>query len=286
MTTRVVSFGSYEFSDSVVAFQDDFQQLALRTVQLPGAPGGYSEYGTSAPPAQIGHVAYRHMLTASSPQSMRAKIDALRALAGDGMQRLTVLPYPGATPRFCMATIENVQIAERVTDRPHAQIPVTISWEVPDPRWYSDPYNVPLWGQFDWGDGSKWGGTCAPTLVSGLSNDLTITPGGNAPTRPVISVMALSTQVVTSVTIQRIVRDQVVDSVARSGSFGPNGTLVIDCRALSVRLNSLSAYNSAFSVLRPDRWFELQPGANTVRVLLGSGGDAAYVRVFSYDAFY
>lgn len=286
MTTRVVSFGDYEFTDNVVAFQDDFQQLALRTVQLPGLHGGYTEYGTSAPPAQIGHVVYRHMLTADSPQGMRAKIDALRALASDGMQRLTVLPYPDATPRFCMATIDNVQIAERVTDRPHAQIPVTLTWEVPDPRWYSDPFNVPLWGQFEWGDGSLWGGSLSPTLVSGLSNDLTITPGGNAATRPKISVMTLSTQATTSVTIQRIVHSQVVDEIAYDAAMGANETLVMDCRALSVRLNSLAAYDDNFSVARPDRWFELAPGANTVRVLFGDAGDEAYVRLIYYDAWH
>lgn len=286
MTVRVLRFGSYSFEDGVIQFSDNFLDLVPRTMRLPGLSGGYSEDGSAAAVQEIGNVSYQHMVRAAHRQEMRAKLDALRALIGYGQQRLTIQPAPGDAERFCWANLNNIQISQNVNDQPAFSQAVQFNWQVTDPRWYSNTIGLAYWGEPTWGDGSLWGGSNGGSVLSGLTNSLSITPGGNAPTRPVISVMTYAGQTVSNPTIQRLVNGQVVDQVSYTIVLTANQTLVIDCRAQRVTVQSLGAYGAAFATLRPERWFELQPGANSVKVLFGDAGDAARVRIGYYDAWY
>lgn len=285
MATRVVSFGGYTFENAVSQFQDNFLDLVPRTIRLPGLSGGFALDGITPSAQEIGRVTLRHWVQATSPAEMVNKLDAIRALASQGVKRLTVEPFPGAAYRYCWASIHNIQMSQNVNQRPSFQQQVTFDWQIADPRWYSDADGAPYWGEFDWGDGSKWGGTNAGTAVSGLTTTLTVTPVGNAPTLPKISIMTYAAQTVTNPTIQRLIAGVVVDSVAYTGVLGAHETLLINCRSQAVRWQSQSAY-AAFTALRPERWLELQPGANTLKVLFGNSGDAATVRIGYEDAWW
>lgn len=275
----------YTFPDTLQDYRDNFADVVPRTVRLPGMSGGFDQFGDDAAPGQIGKITQRLYLTADDREDMDALRDAVRRIKTWGTKLLWMQPTdPAEGERFCWARMNNVHMPKREQDHTDLFQPVTITWQVADPFWYTRNNEAPFWGNFDWGDGSKWGGSATLQDVSGMTTTLaTATNEGNAIALPRLTIYVRAGQTCTNPTIQRIVGAAVVDEVAYTGTLSAGDILEINCRGASVRLNLADAYDD-LSYEHPD-WMRLLPGENTLRVLLANAGEACKVAARWYDTY-
>lgn len=260
--TRVVSFGEYEFPARWTQFDTNFGDAVPRTVRLPGMDGGYDEFGDDPAPTEIGNVKFRLRVSqpgmdlTSQGTAMQALRDALRGLAAQGRQVLVIEPSGGTAQRWTMARINSVQASERLPAETDRIQDFVFDFQVSDPRWYSD---------------NAASGTVEACGAGTTS--FTRSNGGNALTVPVITVVAGTAALASGVTVRRVSGGTVLDRAQYAGTVAAGGTLVIDCRALSVTLAGSAAYGTAFSYDHP-AWLRIPPGDNDYQVVLGAGQSA------------
>lgn len=256
--THVVSFGTYEFDNRLTQLDVNFANTVPRTMRLPGLEGGFDEYGDSPAPSEIGKVTARFRFNATSGTAMQALRDAVRGLAALGRGTLVIQPSGGTAAyaeRWTWARINSVQVPEKMAAISDAVQDISVDWQVAESRWYSD---------------NAASGTAA--ACSGTATNFSRTNGGNAVALPVITVIAGGTALNTLV-IKRLDGATVRDRISYSGTVAIGGTLVIDCRALSVYKNGAEAYSAQFEADHP-AWMRMQPGSNDFRVELESGKGA------------
>lgn len=253
---RVVSFGSYTFAHRLSGFNANFANLVPRTMRLPGMDGGYDEMGDDAPPSEIGRVQIQMRYNATSGSAMQQTRDDLRGLAALGRQVLVIEPSGGTATRWANAKINNVGISERMAAITDKVQEVSLDFQVADARWYSD---------------NAASGTVA--ACSGTATDFSRANAGNATSRPVITLVAGTAALTAGATIKRLVGTVVADRIVYSGTVAAGGTLVVDCRALSVKIGGVDSYGTAFSADHP-AWLRLEPGSNDYRVELAAGKTA------------
>lgn len=283
--TKVLRFGAYVFPDTGTDYNDNFRDLVTRTSRLPGLSGGYDELGAGRAPGEIGNVSYSLILKAATEAQMLAARDTLAKIADYGRSRLFIQPTdPDAQERFTWARVQNIQFVERYRDLPQFNLRATINWQVADPRWFTQGTEAWSWGDGTAWGAAPWGGSATPQACSGTQTDFTITTEGNATTEPRITVSCGAGQTCQNPTVQRLVNGVMVDQVKYEGTLVAGDELLVDCRALRVLLNGTSAYSTAFTFLHP-AWFRLEPGANSIRVLLANSGDAASVTLRYFEAF-
>lgn len=267
--SRVISFGSYTFPDRLTQFDDNFGDAVPRTLRLPGMDGGYDQFGDDPAPTEIGRITLRlkvaqdGMDLASQGSAMQALRDDLRALTGMGRQVLTIEPSGGTAQRWTWARANFVQINQKMPAISDRLSDFTIDWQAADPHWYSDNANS---------------GTAV--AASGTATDFTLNNGGNARTVPTLTLIAGTAALASGVTVRRLDGTAVVDEVSYGGTVSAGGTLVIDCRALAVRLGGADGYGTAFAYEHP-AWLRLLPGDNDYRIILGSGQTASVT--FDWD---
>jgi len=287
---RVTRFGSgsqvYTFPDTIQTLNGNFGSLITLTSKLPGADGGFDEFGLGVSPAEIGKVSVEFTLISDTREGMTALRDAVYKMRGFGRKQLFMQPSDNALPpRWCWGRVASIPINEKVAKHTDLWQPVTVNFHVPDPMWYAQGTEAVLWGAFNWGDGSVWGGTAPAWAISGELTDQTVTPVGSAIIQPRIKISCGAGQTVTNPTIQRVVNGEVVDQVSYTGTLVASDVLEINCRAWLVKKNSVDAYTSAFSFLHPS-WFRLYPGANTVRIRFANSTDAATIRMLYFEGYY
>lgn len=281
----------YTFPTPMQAIDDNFNNVVPQTTRLPGLSGGFDNFGTDPAPAEIGKVTLSftlrldwamHTYSESDPAiAMQMARDAVNAMQHWGKTKL--FKPAGDTTRFCYARINNIDMPYNENRNSSIWQPVSINFQCSDPHWYELGTEQPEWGEFDWDSGVPWGGSSSPQVCSGTSTTWTITTNGNAPTKARIQLIGL-TGGMQNPTLQRIVDAQVVDEVSYTGSLLEDDDLQINCRAKRVTLNSADAYNNNFEYETPD-WFTLDPGANTIRLLMGNVGNQAQVYVRYYEAY-
>lgn len=289
---RVTQFGSgaqvYVFPNTLQSFDPNFNTLSIQTTELPGADGGFDNFGLGLSPAKPGKLKLSFFLVADTPEEMTGLRDAVKALRGYGRKQLFMQPTDNTDPvRWCWARVERVDLAEDLTRSIRdLHQPVTIHFHVPDPMWVSQGTEAALWGSFVWGDGTVWGGSAPAWAVSGVLNDYTITPVGSAIVQPRIKMSCGAGQLAFNPKFQRIVNGAVVDEVAYNGYLTAGDSMEINCRAMSFKINNTDAYTGdEFDFLDP-HWMRLLPGANTFRILMDNASDAATVRVLYFEGYY
>lgn len=283
----LVRFGQYNFTQkNQVSLRDNFRDVVPRTTRLPGLSGGFDEYGQDAAPLEIGNVQVVFWMHADSIEEMETLKQDIGKLPSYGVTRLYKQPLDsGQGERYCEARANSVDYHERASQQPHRRMQVTVNFQAANPVWLALGTEGWAWGDgTGWGTGAIWGGSAAPQAVSGVQNDFTITPEGNAQTFPRITINCGASQTASGVTIQRLVSGEVVDEIKYDATLGNNDSLEINCRALSVKLNGSDAYSSVFTFLRA-HWFLLEPGENSIRVLMDNAGDAADVYMRYYEAY-
>lgn len=280
---------SYDFTRSFIFLQDyndTFNDLVPRTVRIPGASGGFDEYGSEAAPQEIGQVTQRIIIKSTTREGMEALRDEVKAMQRWGKLWLYMQPSNPALPvRKCRARINNIQISKQEQGISDLHQSIGVIFQVPYPIWFTDGTEAVAWGGgATWGGGGIWGGTSG-FAASGVSTDEIVTITGNAVVQPRIVIECDASQTCENPTIQTIVNDEVVDEVSYVGVLGNNDSLEINCRALSVMLNGSNAYTSSFDFNDP-AWIRFYQGVNTVRVVFANPGDEATVRLFYNEGFY
>ncbi|MBL8162452.1 MAG: phage tail family protein [Anaerolineae bacterium] len=278
---RVVRFQSvltneiYTFPTVQESFSTNFRDALNRTNRIPGADGGYSEDGDGRSPSAIGRIQLTIVLVARQRSEMQALRDALAEIRDWGMGRLFYQPEDSTTgERWAWCKVNNISISEQLDKHTDLFQRVTLDFQAADPFWYRAT------GLATWGAGSTvrwnttstpWGGT--PTAVSGVNTTVTLTNNGNAYTLPQFTLYCAAGQTITNPIIRRERAGNVIDEVRWAGTLVAGETLYIDCFQQRIYLNSSPAYDQRFT-FRHAKWFRLDPGANTVRVLLANAGDA------------
>ena len=294
----LIRFGAgsqlYEFVPArQITLRDNFRDLVQQATRLPGLSGGINEYGTGPSPRAIGNVQTVFWLSVDenlAPDAQAVQMQALKSevakMSSFGVKRLYKQPMDTSLDqRYCEASISSISYTETSAEQPHARLRVQVNWQVTNPRWYSQGTEAPVWGDgTSWGSGPSWGGTAPANAVSGTSTDITITTLGNAETYPRIIITCGASETAENIRIQRITNGSVVDQVRYAGTLGNNDRLVINTRANTVTKNTVSHYTSDYTYNNAG-WFRLQPGANTIKVLLDNSGDACDVEFRYYEAY-
>lgn len=263
--TRLIRFGTYKFDDVAVSLRDNFRDCVPRTQRLPGASGGFDEFGTDRAPLEIGNVALSLWLKADTAAAMLQMRDAIKGLADFGVQDLVIEPAPGAPYRYCRARINSIDIAENFPQRTQINQRVQINFQVSDPTWYA----------------------ATPSAISaveanGAETNITVTNTGNKTIPCKLTIATSGT--LAAVKVRRMDGILIKDEVAYAAALTSGESIIIDALAMSVKRNGTDGYSSDFSTQHP-AWMRVAPGANTLRVILGAL-ETAYIWIEWRDGWY
>lgn len=266
----------YTFPTTQETFSTNFRDALNRTSRIPGADGAMSEIGDGRPPSAVGRIQLTVVLVARTRPEMQALRDAIGEIRDWGMGRLFFQPEDTAQgERWAWCVVNNISMQEQFHLHTDLWQRVQLDFQAVDPFWYRAT------GMSTWGAGSsvkwnttstRWGGG-TPTAISGVNTTLTLTNNGNAYTLPQFSLYCAAGQTITNPIIRREKNGNVVDEVRFAGTLVAGDTLYIDCWQQRIYLNSIPAYDARFT-FRHAKWFRLDPGSNTIRVLLANSGDA------------
>lgn len=278
-----------------VSLSDNFKDMVTSTVRMPGMRGGFSNYGSAALPSAIGTVSYTFWLYFNGSADATAQRQAVAAMAGWGWQRLYKQPEdPTQRPRWCWAYVNNEPINFNARERNFDRQQVTITFHVPDPHWYSHPFNV---SQMDDGLVMDAGLTLAgwPGTVLTGPTTIELNVGGDAATLPILRLEAAVSVLayfddpglffddpglvfngiiggeVEDFSLRRVDRDTLVvtHEMAWAGMLTDSDRLVIDCGAESVIYEDSDVGNVSgwddFTRTRASI-LELEPGVNRLDV--------------------
>lgn len=269
---RLVRFGDWRFPPQA-EFSTNFGEVVLKAVRLPGRDGGFDAYGEQRGPSEVGNVRTSFWLKADTPAELRGLVDEVYQQISYGTKRLWLDPANGGAQRYTNAKVNNIQVPENVRDRPHKRVRVRMSFQCVEPYWLRTGSSTPTWGGgFVWGGGAAWGGSTPTYSASGTSTDISITNNGTAPTQARITLTVGAGDSADNVTIRRVVSGATVDEVAYAGTLSAGDVLDIRGRQASVKLNGAAAY-ADFTFTR-GHWVLLEPGENTLRVVMDNAGDA------------
>jgi hypothetical protein len=142
---NLIAFGTYE--ERRYEFQNveraivNFSKVDSKVTRVTGFDGGIDEYRLGRSPLAVGQVDVSLFLQAETPEEMTEKRDAVAVISSWGTLPLLMAPYDSAKGmRFCWARCINVSMPEDANMGTEHLQPVTISFQVADPRWYHDPY--------------------------------------------------------------------------------------------------------------------------------------------------
>lgn len=264
--TRLLSFGDYQFRDTGVSLSWNFANLVTRTGRLPGVDGGFDEYGDERAPSEIGKIQATMWLKAFTAAEMTAARDAVAGMAAMGVQSLVIEPYRGGAVRSCRARLDAFTHTETYAQFPMQRQRITLNFQAAYPRW-----------------GAANADNATVISASGTATNATKTNAGNAVAVPVITLAATTNISASGLKIRRMVGATIADEISYAAALTSGDTLVIDCRDLSIKRNGSDAYSSAVTFSNAG-WLRVQPGSNTIRVVLG-GGETADVTIAFDDAW-
>lgn len=295
MATKLVKFGAGEFEYVIPTFQaeykDNFMDAVPRTARMPGMSGGVDAFGKRPAPSEIGSVqAGWTLVSDEDPTGMTALRDAARKMLAWGKLPLWMQTSNDGVDdlRFCMARLNNLDIAEnrdRLTDYWQK---VKAIWQVNDPRWLGWP-SMDYYGDgTNWDDGGTWAG---PRLATTVNNGTTLTLTNNGTTKaPVKFRFKDTTDTVANLELARMDQNgNLVEGFIWGGLLAANDALVVDghspMRVIyeDAALGHRSGYPE-FTRLGGKGFIYLEPGANTIEVA-GVFSGAVSVEIEWFDAW-
>lgn len=271
MTQKLLQFGNrpgiiYTFPIHQESFRDNFASAIPNTVRLPSLSGGFDQFGVDNAPQEIGRVQATIRLV-SDPTSIEDLRDDIKRIREWGVQRLYMQPAKtGANPRWCLARVNNIDMPQDFTKLADWTQTVNLDFQVADPHWYADGATIPIWGDSStkWGDGvNKWGGIVSTTgSVTGVLNQLSFSPVGNADTPARVVIMVGGNPLTGPFIVEHVVAGQVVDKVTYAQTTIPAfTTLEIDPRTFTFYVNNVENFNTFWSYTTP-RVLVLSPVAS------------------------
>ncbi len=279
------SYGSYDFGAIIGNFDTNFGQGAGQLRRLPGMDGGWDDLLDEPAETPPGRVTFDFYLVAENRADMDALRDEAKALTSYGLQRLeyTSLDADIAT-RYCYARCVDVRAAENKGKHTDLHQPVTVTFEVPDARWYKDRYASFKFGDgTTFGDGALVGQGALRVECSGTSTQFSLVTDGNARTLVKVAITAGVGQSCENPKVRRIAAGVVVDEIAYTGVLSAGDELFFDGRRHYAALNAVSVWDD-LRYTHP-ALCRLEPGANEVRVLFANSGDAAAARFWYRDVY-
>jgi hypothetical protein len=262
--------------------------------------GGFNEDGYAAAPRALGRVVvsfavgweealrrqgYTTVSEANIEAAMRKEVDDVKALAGLGMQQLTYSPGGGLAERFCWARVNFIPETFRFAEG-GLKVTIQVTFQVPFPAWLGGNYGGLKYGSGagKYGAGKKYGHGALSQACSGLNTSFTVTQNGNA-----VSVvkMTLSPQSAPATAqnpvIQRIKNGAVVDEVRWVGTLVYGQQLEVDGPKQRIAVSGTDAFADS-EYQHPDL-LRLEPGANSLKVIMTNSGDAATAFLYFYDVY-
>lgn len=257
-------------------FKTNFGELVARASRMPGASGGYDEYGVGRAPSAVGMVQHSFFLTSDTRSGMQALRDAVYKMADWGVG-LLVQSMSDGTERFCYARVNNINMPEKRHMHSELHQQVQISWQVSDPYWYKpgteliyDYSATPAWDNVS----LLWDGGGANATITN-SGSVSITYNGSATTVARIVLSKLTSGTAWNPVVRRVVNGAVVDELRWTYGIGQYQYVEMNPTTKRVRwvLHTTSNYVydgyalGYFSAKHPD-WMRLEPGSNSIQVLV------------------
>lgn len=245
------------------SFTYNFSNLVPHSTRLPGADGGFDEFGFSRAPSDVGTVQVGIVLESATTAGMQALRDACKQMAAWGKGRL--IDTINGVDRWCWARINSNDITEQRHMHTDLFQPVKLTFQVSDPYWYTVGTEVLWGGGWLWGDGTKWGGTAVAQSIT-TSGSFTITNNGSADTLARVVVKNTSGSTIYYPRIRRILNGAIKDELYYNGSILTGTQLTMNARAHKATISGVNVLaNLAFK--HPD-WMRLLPGSNSFQVSL------------------
>jgi phage-related protein len=242
----------YNFPRTQTQLRDNFSDMVPRTVRVPGADGGFDQFGEGKAPSEIGNVSvtFEQYVEATPMQDMR---DAIRQMAAWGVLPLVMIDAD-AEERFCYARVNSIVMTIAPNDPVgQTKLIATVDFQVAEPYWLM---------------AGTWGNPVAVT-VNG-SPQAVNSVGGLFRTYPKITLtVTVSTttlivfEVGTGATAQSF-------QISRAGNFTAGDDIVIDCRSMDVKLNGGNDF-SIISTFTHANFVWLEPGNNSVTITRTGG---------------
>lgn len=286
MSGGLVSFGAYSFG-FLREYTCNFGDGVPQTVRLPNMHGGWNENGWGVLPQAIGVVNCGFRLYATTRAEMDALRDAVWLMRSYGLAQLIKQPtLLSDTQRFCYAQIHNISMSERKDEHTDLIQDVRVIFHVPDPHWYADddhsPWTFADGHAFD-DPGLTFGDGGQDIVASGTSTSDTIMNDGTARTICEVNINPGAGNTCTDPTVERVVDGVVKDRVKFTGTLNGDVDFNINGWVQRVTNGGVDAWDD-FSYMNAD-FFRLEPGSNTIRVLMANAGDDATVTLRFWDAF-
>lgn len=250
----LVSFGAgatlYTFPTTQAQLRDNFYDFVPRTVRLPGADGGFDQFGSQRAPKEIGNVSVTFSIDSDTRDGMDVKRDLIRQMANWGVQKL-IKRFGSNGQRYCYARVNSVVMSENPGGTTDNFQTVTVDFQVADPYWYTD---------------GNWGTGVTMTLNGVTTLTQAIVQAGNFPSYPKITVTKSSGANITTLRIARMSGATELDyiEIVPSPAISAGSSLVFD----------VTTYTASGYLANPYRymswgkasWFRFLPGSNDIKV--------------------
>lgn len=144
ITTFSVGTYTFTFPTTQSQLRDNFSDMVPRTVRIPGADGGFDQFGESKAPSEIGNVSVTFEQYADSNEDLQTKRDLVREMVARGVGTLTKDCGAEGT-RYCYARVNSITMTESPNDPIGSQkLTATVDFQVSDPYWLASNAAVSL----------------------------------------------------------------------------------------------------------------------------------------------
>lgn len=280
----IYKFGDYEFPSNSARGKDEAFNYREALQDMPTADGAWDHLGDDNY-KDSALVEHRFWLEADSPTDLETAIDDFREAMHAGRQALYWRMEDGSV-RWAWAKC--VDIAMPTSRETREALPVAVTFRVPEAYRYDlHAASGALWGSFDWGDGTLWGGSVTTSFAfSNTVTDITVTNVGNAPALVVVTISCSAVQTANNVKVARRVSGVDVQYFQSTRAISSSKALVVDCEDQSVEYDGSDDY-SAFTIGSDQvEWLHLEPGDNSIRISCSSPSDAGTIEFDFYPTFH
>lgn len=283
--TKFVS-GSRTYNFPVVPgdqeYSDNFKSVVARSSRIPGADGSIDEYGSGRAPSAEGIITFGIVLMSPTRQGMLALRESLAKIREWDYGQLFFQPLDlTLPPRWVVCRLSKMTMPEQRQENTDLWQPVQLTFQAPDPHWYTEG-NQELWdgsGVLD--GGAAWDGPSFTTVTG--SGTLSITPTGNALTLGRFVARVTGAQTFHQLAIRRLINGGIVDQMVLQMELVTNDVMEFDPRHQWVLVNGISQIDN-FESRHPD-WLRLLPELNSIQITLDESTAAISAKILYFDRY-